>query len=798
VNVGAVGIVARRDIRRRWRSVVALTLMVGVVGAVALATVAGARRTSSALARFEDHSRSADVELAVVGEPTPAQLRALSRVRGVAAVASLRAYAVIVPRAPDLLAIGAVVDRSFGVVMDRDRIVAGRSADPSVADEITIGEGFAAQLRLRVGGHLDVESYSPGQVSAILAGGTDVGRRSGPSLRLRIVGIARRPLDLGNRGAAGGLLVLTPAFNRAYADRMGRFGTRMRVRTDTGAAEAPRVIAAARSIFGTSLLSTQGLAIETEGARNAIDVLALALWIFAGVSAVAGVVAIGIVLTREISLVSRDQATLRALGLTRRQTAATKGLPVLAIAGGGALLAVFGAVVASPLLPVGVARRADPNVGLHADWAVLTTGVVATAVIVLAVAFFAAVRATGRSSAAFTPQARRRTTTVIERAAGAGLRPTVTNGLRLALQPGRGRTAVPIRSAFFGAAFGVLGVTAVLVFASNLDHLVATPRLYGWTWDFKTLDTSPNTPCGAEDYGLSRVPGVAAVAEVCYQNVDLDGRPAAGLAFTSRRGQTIDPEVVAGRAPRGRREVALGSTTLHALGKGIGDMVKVRGRTAKLDYRIVGRVVFPTLGQAQPLADGAAFTGTGFSPLFDQNIFSRYFVGSFATGADREAVERRIAAVPQLGNPTGPTVPVEVDRLRQVDWFPAILAALLGSLALLATGHALVATVPRRRRELALLKTLGFNRRQVRATVAWQATTVAIVGLVVGIPAGLVVGRFAWGLAANGLGISMTSAVPVLPLLLAIPAALALVNLTAFFPARAAAHTRPAVALQSE
>ena len=61
---------------------------------------------------------------------------------------------------------------------------------------------------------------------------------SRPAVRwitLRVVGIVRRPLDLGGRGAAGGVLVLTPAFLERYRDEVGSFaGTILRVRTDHG------------------------------------------------------------------------------------------------------------------------------------------------------------------------------------------------------------------------------------------------------------------------------------------------------------------------------------------------------------------------------------------------------------------------------------------------------------------------------------------------------------------------------------------------------------------------------------
>ena len=101
--------------------------------------------------------------------------------------------------------------------------------------------------------------------------------------------------------------------------------------------------------------------------------------------------------------------------------------------------------------------------------------------------------------------------------------------------------------------------------------------------------------------------------------------------------------------------------------------------------------MFPKLGDPQALADGAAFTAAGLSRVFDSNNSSnRFLLGRFTPGSDHTAVEHRIAALPGLGNPAGSTVPVEVDRLRHIGWFPVTLAALLASLALLAVGHALV------------------------------------------------------------------------------------------------------------
>src|SRR5829696_8679122 len=51
---------ARADVRSRWRSLVALALLAGITAGVALAAVAGARRTDTALDRLRDETRAAD------------------------------------------------------------------------------------------------------------------------------------------------------------------------------------------------------------------------------------------------------------------------------------------------------------------------------------------------------------------------------------------------------------------------------------------------------------------------------------------------------------------------------------------------------------------------------------------------------------------------------------------------------------------------------------------------------------------------------------------------------------------
>ena len=782
--MGAVGFLARLEVRRRrWRAAL-LVVLIGVIAGTALAAAAGARRSASALDRFRETSRSADLELAVLGDPTAAQVHELRRIGDVEDVAALHAYGLVLPRVSSLEAIGSPADRTFGTRVDRGRIVAGRAIDPAAPDELAIGESLARRLHLGVGDSLRANSYSVAQIAAVLAGSEDVGPLAGPHVRLHVVGIVRRPLDLSDRAASGGFLVLSPTFATRYADRIGVFGTYLRIRTRTGAAGVPTAIAAARRVFGDAVLTGQGLTVETEGARDrdphrharALD------------GRRRGRGRGGRRLRSRAP--SRDRVDLRrgldaarALGTTRLQRIAASGPFALLVAGGSAIVAALTAVAASPLFPIGVARRAEPHVGVHADWVVLGLGAAVVLAVVCGIALLGAWLATSSASRASSARVRRSTPGLVGAATGAGMPPTATNGLRMALDRGRGRSAVPVRSAVVGAAIGVIGVVVVLVFASSLDHLATTPRLYGSTWDVTIRDTTANTVCGGDDYGVSRTTGLAALSEVCNQSVQVDRRPVAALAFTTVHGDAIGPEVLEGHAPRGPHEVALGSKTLDALGKDLGDTVRVAGRTARRAYTIVGRVALPTLGQAQPLADGATFTGAGFAPLFDQNVFQRYFAARFAPHADRATVSRRLAAIPEFGPPARVTCPVEVERVREVGWLPWFLGILLATLGLVAVGHAVVTSVRRRRHELAVLKTLGFDRRQVRATVAWQASSLGALGVVAGLPLGLLAGTLVWHGIATNLGVEPVTAFPVPALAATVAGALLLANLAALLPA---------------
>ena len=130
-----------------------------------------------------------------------------------------------------------------------------------------------------------------------------------------------------------------------------------------------------------------------------------------------------------------------------------------------------------------------------------------------------------------------------------------------------------------------------------------------------------------------------------------------------------------------------------------------------------------------------------------------------------------------------------------IDRFLAGTPPILGIAAL---GHALVTAVRRRRHELAILRAIGFTPRQTATTIVAQAATVAIVGLAVGIPLGIVLGRLTWQWVADATPLVFSPPVAVTVILLAIPVTIVVANLLAVGPARHASRLRPATVLRAE
>jgi ABC-type antimicrobial peptide transport system permease subunit len=139
-----------------------------------------------------------------------------------------------------------------------------------------------------------------------------------------------------------------------------------------------------------------------------------------------------------------------------------------------------------------------------------------------------------------------------------------------------------------------------------------------------------------------------------------------------------------------------------------------------------------------------------------------------------------------------------VVSLGELQRLPLALGVFFAILASATVAHALVTTVRRRRQELAILRSIGFTRRQSRIAIAWQATLIAAAGVIVGVPVGIVTGRLIWRWLADNFPVVYAPPLALVAVLVALPAAVAVANLLAAGPARAAARIRPAEALRTE
>ena len=142
--------------------------------------------------------------------------------------------------------------------------------------------------------------------------------------------------------------------------------------------------------------------------------------------------------------------------------------------------------------------------------------------------------------------------------------------------------------------------------------------------------------------------------------------------------------------------------------------------------------------------------------------------------------------------------PAEILNYRSLGDTPGFLGAGLAAGAIAALALTLIASVRRRRRDLAVLKTLGFTERQLAATVAWHSSTAVAIGVVAGVPLGIALGRTLWDLFAHDINAVPAPSVPVGQVVLIALGALVVANVIAAIPGRLAARTPTALVLRSE
>lgn len=846
--MGASWLRGRAGLRLRWRAAVVLALITAVGGGVALTALAGARRTDSAISQFVKYSLPDDGGF-VYGSPVPRSAppasagaseysTALSpterKVVGLPLVAAwfrlpqLNLFTDPAGRSSVNLQVMASPDADFFHRVDRPLVLAGRL--PSLASTYDAAVNPLAARDLHV---------APGDLLHLYAKGPS----SQPvDFSLRVTGIFRLPADVNAvepytarqnvSYEAKDEIYLPPPFVSAFSRRTRQPVQSLAdidiaaVRLRHGVASYPAYASAATKAGGGQIfVGNAGNVLGTDttlsSATRATRLQALSLLVFGLVALLITVLVVGQAVSRQVALDASDHAAMRALGATRSQLVGAAVVESGIAALLGAALAFAVAALASPLMPIGLARQAEIHRGFQVDLGVMLGGAALLAFVLLGWAAGPVLRSRSyqAATAGASSVAPSKGTSSFTAAIARLLRsPVAGMGVRFGLHRGAGGTSVPVVSALVAAVVTVAGIAASLTFGSSLSHLSASPREQGWNWDVLVGD--PNDFANRESqYAsvLARDPLVGSYSAIAVIAGARQGNAYVGrvaldtfLAFDELKG-SVQPTLLHGRAPQGLHEIVFGTRTLAKLHKRVGDIVAidVGPPVGTLKLRIVGAMIAPSVGDifTNSLGDGAWISGSAFKAVQSQippdsnagppqstfSLFAVRYARGAPPGAAFASLERRFGPVVLRRLP-----PEDLVNLHSVQNLPLVLAGLVGLLGLATVGHTLVTSVRRRRRDIALLKTVGFDRRQIAATVVWQATSFVVVALVIGLPLGVAAGRWAWHVVASGINSTSAPRVPFLAIALVVPVALVLANLLAAAPGWVAARIAPAVALRSD
>ncbi len=815
--------------RHRVAGYVALILIVGLGGGLALGSVAAARRTASSYSVFLASTNPSDLTIQPAGggpggitPPVDRQLidaiAKFPHVRHVESYVALGA-AYLLPGSrtvhnSSVLLVGSVDGMLFN--QDRFTVTQGRRADPQNPHEVEITEDAAQTLGLHVG-----ESFG------VFVNGT--GKAGGKPYPVTVTGIGllNREIVQDDIARFPTYIVGTPALTRTLftsSSAFAYFGVQVDG-TEGAVAAVERDWNSRQQYFTDFQVSAQ----TAQEADQSIRPEALALGAFGCIAGLTTMLLALEELARQRRIRDEDLRVMRALGASRAMTV-TDGL--IGTAGAvvvGGLVAAVVSIALSPVSPLGPVRAVYPDRGFDADWTVLGLGTLALVALLLGA---------GVVGAALTAPHRR-----VSQHAGVGragladavfrwgLPPSTAVGTRFALDAGRGSDRGSTRWVLVGAVTALLVVSATLTFGQSLQNLVATPSLYGWNWDYAVQSS--------DGYGPVPQPTLNAVIHhthgvresgVWFASLQLDGVEVPTLL--ANPGAPVAPPIVAGHGLNGKNQIVLGASTVAEIHKQLGDTVDMRylpGFPRKaIVLTIVGVATMPAIGIAEGLhtsmgvgaivpADNGRLTEMlgpqGYAGCNGPNMVLLTSDGTASSATVHRAAQdlARVASQVLATEPSNNQNcvgyqasvlavqrPAQIVNYRSMGLTPLLLAIGLAAGATIALGLTLVASVRRRRHELAILKAIGFTPGQLQWSVVWQAGIVAVVGIVIGVPLGLALGRWLWTLFAEEIGAVPAPVVPIASVVLACLIALALAIGLSALPGRIAARTPAATALTPE
>lgn len=310
---------------------------------------------------------------------------------------------------------------------------------------------------------------------------------------------------------------------------------------------------------------------------------------------------------------------------------------------------------------------------------------------------------------------------------------------------------------------------------------------------------------------LRQVPGVVSAAKILGASIAAESSdpgegksdsdlwvlataPVEGIARTG-------PVITAGREPLADDEIALGSITMRALGVEVGDRISLQSQRVSSEpflYRVVG-VAMVTDGFEPNVGKGGLASLAGLQRLAAESdpdgpvdVAVRLVDGPGR--AEAQAALRDAFPYVEMPFP----VPTSLGNAERVAGLPMLLA-LVGAVAAAVTlSHALIVTVRRNRRELAVCRALGFTPGQVYGSVATLATIMGLVAAVAGALLGTVGARWGWRILAAGFGVHSGPVLPGWVVLVSAMTVVVVANLAAAAPGRAAARITPSAVLKEQ
>ncbi|HEX9259641.1 MAG TPA: FtsX-like permease family protein, partial [Acidimicrobiales bacterium] len=538
--------------------------------------------------------------------------------------------------------------------------------------------------------------------------------------------------------------------------------------------------------------------------QRTMDLETNATWVIVGVLALVALLLAGQLLLRQATNMQTDTSRLVFLGLRRRDVVRLGAVRAAIVGLVAAMIAVSVAVLASPLTPAGLARKAEPDPGFWIDWTVLSLGVV---FVVAACTGLGALGtwAVHRQGVASRRNARRWLPLP-------GGRAPVIIGTHFLTRPARAGEARSARTTALALALVLVLLVGTSTVLQSLTRLSDDQVLSGSSWNGVLQPKASGGEEPTEEDVQSTLeqvrahPIVTAASLGGWVSVTVGGREMSAQVFED--GGQIQPVIAKGRVPTTAGEIAMGSDEMHRLGVGIGSTVEVQGRQdgeligEPVSVRIVGQSVlrkpiflFDNVGDGIAMPNATAQLLQGEAPNGMQLVLAR-----FQDGITPEA------GVAQLGNDLPDAVEFafsSADRsitagVERVKTLPRVLLAILVVACGAGLTHLLVTSLRRRRRDLAVARTMGLTPRGAAQTLAVQALGFTMLALVPGIVLGLVAGRLFWRLFTSWLGVVTVVVMSPLWLVAIAVGVIVLGQLATLVPAWRAARIKPAELLRAD